>query len=242
MNAFIQALQQPQPAIAVPLTAANGADLLQEVDAVCQSPAQVAEWRLDAWPAVTDKIAQLMVKRLREADKLLLLTLRTRAEGGAFAGTVADYVALYRRLLPVVAPDAIDIEASVPVVSRKALLKLAHGQHCAVVGSRHDFKQTPQFETAQALLQSQSLWADVVKLAAMPQTPADTLNLLATSAWARDHLSQPAIVVGMGTLGQLTRIASGAFASALTFATLDRKSAPGQLSVQVIQTLQEAMQ
>ncbi|WP_461214665.1 type I 3-dehydroquinate dehydratase [Lacticaseibacillus sp. GG6-2] len=242
MNAFIQALQQPQPAIAVPLTAADGATLLQEVDAVCQSPAQVAEWRLDAWPEVPDKIAQLLAKRLREADKLLLLTLRTRAEGGAFAGTVADYVALYRRLLPLVMPDAIDIEASVPVVSRKALVKLAHDQQCVVVGSHHDFKQTPPFETAQALLQSQSLWADVVKLAAMPQIPADTLNLLATSAWARTHLSQPAIVIGMGALGQLTRIASGAFASALTFATLDRNSAPGQLRVQVIQMLQEAMQ
>ncbi len=240
MNAFIQALCQSQPAIAVPLTAADGAALLREVDAVCQSKAQIAEWRLDAWPTVPDNIAQLVMKRLREADKLVLLTVRTHAEGGAFSGSVADYVTLYRRMLAV-GPDAIDVEASVPPVSRKALVKRAHEQQCVVVGSHHDFKRTPNFEAAQALLQSQSLWADVVKLAAMPQVPADTLNLLATSAWAHDHITQPAIVIGMGALGQLTRVATGAFASALTFATLDRASAPGQLSVETILTLQEAM-
>lgn len=241
METFTQTLSHPQAAVAVPLTAGDAAALLQEVDAVCQSQAQVAEWRVDAWPAVTDAVANLVRQRLHEADKQLLLTLRTRAEGGAFAGTVADYVALYRRLLPAARPDAVDIEASEPPVSRKTLVKLAHQQQCAVVASRHDFKAAPRFEDAQALLQAQSLWADVVKLAAMPQTPSDTLVLLAVSAWAKDHLAQPAIVIGMGALGQMTRIAFGAFAPAMTFATLTDASAPGQLSVAAIRALQEAL-
>ena len=238
MNAFVEALNSDIPLIAVPLMASDAAALLRQVDDLCQSAAQVAEWRVDSWPEVSDQVVKLVAARLKEVDKFLLVTIRTREQGGHFTGDAADYVATYRRLLAL-GLDAIDIEANLPTVSRKALVRLAHQAHCAVVGSYHDFKQTPKFEAAQAALQAQSLWADVVKLAAMPQTPGDTLVLLATSAWAKKHLPQPAVVIGMGPLGQLTRVATGEFAPALTFARLTHASAPGQLSVAVIKALQE---
>ena len=237
MKKFVQALSAQVPAIAVPLVATDSEALLQAAQAVCESDAQVAEWRLDAWPTVDDDTAAHVFFRLHQAGKMVLVTIRTKPQGGAFGGDTAAYVALYRRILDF-GPDAIDIEANIPPVPRQALVKAAHASDAAVVASQHDFHQTPGFEDGQALLQSQSRWGDVVKLAAMPQQATDTLNLLALLAWAKLTLPQPAIIIGMGELGQLTRVASGAFAPGLTFATLGAASAPGQLSVATILQLQ----
>ncbi|WP_164509921.1 type I 3-dehydroquinate dehydratase [Lacticaseibacillus porcinae] len=243
---FVQALQQPQPAIAVPISASNSAGLLQQVDALCQNAAvQIAEWRVDTTGDISDAVIQQVAARLHQAGKLLLVTIRTQAEGGTFDGDATAYQAAYTRLLDLITPEALDVEARLPQSVREACVQLAHIRNIAVVASAHDFHQTPSFADAQAQLQQQSTWADVVKLACMPQAPQDTLNLLALLAWARQTLKQPAIVIGMGALGQLTRVASGDFAPGLTFATLGQASelgqasAPGQLSVHMIQALQE---
>ncbi|MFD1486069.1 type I 3-dehydroquinate dehydratase [Lacticaseibacillus baoqingensis] len=235
---FVQQISGTMPAIAVPLTAKTAPELIAQAKAVCASPAAIAEWRVDAWPDVPLAVGQTVAAALHAANKQLLLTCRTQAQGGAFVGAVSDYGALYRRLLAI-SPDAVDIEAHWPVAARKALVALVHEAGAAVVASAHDFTATPTLAAGQQQLTAQAAWADVVKLATMPQTPADTLTLLALSAWAKKALPCPAIVIGMGALGQLTRVATGAFASALTFATLGAASAPGQLSVQAIVGIQE---
>lgn len=239
---FVEALSQKQPAIAVPISGPNAQALFHQVAAIGQSAAIVAEWRVDTSGAISDADAKALAKQLHQAGKLLLLTNRTQAEGGAFKGDAQAYLALYQRLVPLTLPDALDIEASLPQAVRQAGVALAHRQGAAVVASAHDFHATPSLVEMQVQLQTQSTWAEVVKLATMPQIPQDTLNLLATAAWARTTLTQPAIVIGMGALGQLTRVASGDFASGLTFATIGQASAPGQLSVQTIQQLQEDFQ
>lgn len=235
---FVEALRQKYPAIAVPMTATDDKTLMTQAQMIGESAARIAEWRVDAWPSVPVEVAERLLWHLHQAGKLVLLTNRTHKEGGAFSGDVVAYVSVYQRLTGL-GFDAIDVEASVPPVARKYLVGLAHEHEAAVVASQHDFRHTPSFENGQALLQTQSTWADVVKLAAMPKQPSDTLNLLALLAWARATLPQPAIVIGMGALGQLTRIAQGAFAPGLTFATLGDASAPGQLSVAQILKLQE---
>lgn len=241
MVKFVQALQQSHPAIAVPISASDGQSLLQQVDAVCQSVASVAEWRVDTSGMTSDEAIQQVAERLHQAGKLLLITLRTQAEGGAFSGDAQAYQREYTRLLNLITPDALDVEASLLETQRVACVQLAHHREIAVVASAHDFQRTPSLADAKSQLRDQSTWADVVKLACMPQTPQDTLNLLALSAWVREALKQPAIVIGMGQLGQLTRVASGAFAPGLTFATLGQASAPGQLSVNLIHELQEEL-
>ncbi len=242
MVKFVQALQQSHPAIAVPISASDSQSLLEQVDLISQNSAvQVVEWRVDTTKALLDDVIQQMAERLHQADKLLLVTIRTLAEGGAFQGDAVAYYAEYSHLLNLITPDALDIEASLPETIRESCLQLAHDRNIAVVASAHDFSRTPSLADAKAQLRAQSTWADVVKLACMPQTSQDTLNLLALSVWARESLQQPAIVIGMGQLGQLTRVASGAFAPGLTFATLGQASAPGQLSVHLIHELQEEL-
>lgn len=239
---FVQALQHAKPAIAVPISAADPTSFLTQIDAISQNAAvQIVEWRVDTSDTLPDATVQQGVARLHQAGKLLLLTLRTQAEGGAFVGDGQAYLAKYSHLLAVITPDALDVQSCLASSVRETCVQLAHAQGIAVVASAHDFHHTPSLDDAKAALHAQSIWADVVKLAAMPQTAQDTLNLLALSAWARANLSQPAIVIGMGALGQLTRVASGAFAPGLTFATLGQASAPGQLSVQVIHQLQEEL-
>ncbi|WP_230678535.1 type I 3-dehydroquinate dehydratase [Lacticaseibacillus zhaodongensis] len=234
----MKAMRAELAAIAVPLTANTAAAMQTQLQAFCQSPAQVAEWRVDAWPDVDDQTAAIIGTRVHAAGKLLLMTLRTHAEGGAFTGEEGEYVAMYSRLGHRAHPDAIDVTDIVSVTARLLLLEQAHRHDCAVVASHHDFQATPIVVQAEARLRAQAAWADVVKLAAMPQEPADTLNLLAISAWARANLAKPAIVIGMGTLGQLTRIAAGPFAPALTFASLGAVRASGQLSVATVSALQ----
>lgn len=239
---FVQALQQEHPAIAVPISAADDQSLLTQVEAICRHDAvQIAEWRVDTSGALSDVAIHQMAERLHQAGKLWLMTLRTKAEGGAFAGDAQAYQATYAHWLSIATPDALDIEASLPEPARATCVQLAQASGIPVVASAHDFHHTPSLAAAKQQLRDQSTWADVVKLACMPQVPQDTLNLLALSAWARQTLNQPAIVIGMGQLGQLTRVASGAFASGLTFATLGLASASGQLSVDLIHQLQEEL-
>ena len=75
------------------------------------------------------------------------------------------------------AADAIDVEQFTRPDVLDQVVEAARAAGVAVVMSSHDFTGTPPHdEIVSRLLRQQELGADVVKLAAMPATPADVLT------------------------------------------------------------------
>ncbi|WP_423919970.1 type I 3-dehydroquinate dehydratase [Frigoribacterium sp. 2-23] len=178
--------------------------------------------------------AGALARAVREAlpdDKPLLFTFRTEAEGGACAIAPDEYERLIAAAVESGAVDAVDVEMTTEPDARERIVDHAHAHDVPVVMSSHDFDATPdQAEIVSRLLQQQEWGADVVKVAVMPQSPADVLTLLAaTDDYRRGPGLLPAITMSMGPLGVVSRVAGETFGSCLTFGSAGRASAPGQL-------------
>ena len=80
------------------------------------------------------------------------------------------------------------------------------------------------------------------KLAVMPQSRTDVLELLAATAEMADrHPETPIITMSMGALGAVSRLSGEALGSAMTFANPGQASAPGQVSLEVVNEVLDAL-
>ena len=139
--------------------------------------------------------------------------------------------------------DLLDIEFFTAGADLPALVEQAHSAGVAVVCSSHDFAKTPpRAELVSRMVQMQQAGADLPKLAVMPQSRADVLELLAATAEMADlHPETPVITMSMGALGAVSRLAGEAFGSAMTFANPGQASAPGQVSLDIVNEVLNAL-
>jgi 3-dehydroquinate dehydratase-1 len=226
-----------RPAVCVPLVARTASSLGDAAASLTRSSYDLVELRADHLTAVDDaeKVREA-VAAVRDAlpdDVPVLFTFRTKQEGGDRDITPEEYGDLLRRTIRDGVVDAVDVEMYTQPDVLESIVETAHHAGVAVVMSSHDFAGTPpRAEILSRLLQQQEHGADVVKLAAMPTTPADVLTLLAATDDFRSGAGLvPAITMSMGPLGAASRLVGETFGSCLTFATesADGASAPGQL-------------
>ena len=77
-----------------------------------------------------------------------------------------------------------------------------------------------------------------MKLAVMPQSMQDVLNLLEeTSHFHQEFPDHPLITMSMGPKGCISRISGEFFGSCVTFGAGEKASAPGQLPVDELETM-----
>ncbi|WP_394687396.1 type I 3-dehydroquinate dehydratase [uncultured Xanthomonas sp.] len=222
------------PKIIVPITAHDAGEALAQAQRIAASPdADLAEWRIDLMDGATDAAALAALgPRLAQAlhGKPLLLTFRTKAEGGAVAIDDAAYGTLYARLLEARFADLLDVEMFRDPAVLRQVVERAHRQGVYVVMSSHDFHATPPVAEIVARLQrQQALGADVLKIAVMPRDPGDVLHLLDATWQMRQRSGQPLLTMAMGPLGAVSRLSGGTFGQSLTFGMLGSASAPGQI-------------
>ena len=139
--------------------------------------------------------------------------------------------------------DLLDIEFFTAGADLPALVEQAHSAGVAVVCSSHDFAKTPpRAELVRRMVAMQQAGADLPKLAVMPQSRTDVLELLAATAEMADlHPETPVITMSMGTLGAVSRLAGETFGSAMTFANPGQASAPGQVSLDIVNEVLDAL-
>ena len=71
--------------------------------------------------------------------------------------------------------------------------------------------------------------ADIPKIAVMPKSARDVLNLLSATVTYRERGGmKPIITMSMDGIGGITRLSGEIFGSAVTFAAVGECSAPGQ--------------
>ncbi|QEH67968.1 type I 3-dehydroquinate dehydratase [Cellulosilyticum sp. WCF-2] len=237
------------PKICVPLIGKNNKELIEEANFLKTLNLDVVEWRIDHHQEVED-IDQMKesLKVLREAlgDLPLLVTFRSKKEGGEREVSIDYYAELNKAMAETGMADMIDVELFTGDEIVKEIVDFAHSKNVKVVMSNHDFFKTPaKEEIISRLCKMQEMNADLPKIAVMPQTTEDVLTLLsATNEMVTKHADRPIITISMAGLGVISRLAGEAFGSALTFGAAKAASAPGQVPVeklaQVLEILHES--
>jgi len=227
---------QGAPKTIVPTTGKTAEEVLKQAQVIgANADAEVIEFRIDYLDNQdATAIGDLGVQVAKATgNKPLILTFRTKAEGGAKAIEDAQYGELYLKLLKRGFIDMLDVEMfRDPQVVAK-LVAQAHKSGVKVVMSSHDFAKTPDAaEIVERLRKQDAMGADVLKIAVMPQSPADVVKLLDASVQIRQTYStKPLLVMSMGGVGAITRLSGEVFGSDLTFGMIGVPSAPGQVEV-----------
>ncbi len=121
----------------------------------------------------------------------------------------------------------IDIEADAEKGWRESMIKLAKSDNVRLILSRHFFTHTPPVaELRTAMDDMFKMGADVVKIASQVNNPSDASSLLGLYSDYRD-----VVVIGMGPMGIITRLASPFLGAPFTFASFGDKplTAAGQI-------------
>ncbi|HET56948.1 MAG TPA: type I 3-dehydroquinate dehydratase, partial [Deltaproteobacteria bacterium] len=188
-----------------------------------------------------DGTAEMDLPRLLEARTVpVLVTNRSRSEGGSFAGSDNE------RCVPLLAAvemgaEYVDVEMNTERSLIQAVVQGAseRGGRTKVVLSYHDFTGTPSDSRLRDLVDDAfSLECHMVKIATTAVTEEDNLRVLRLVAeTTRQNRSITAFC--MGKLGRISRIAAPFFGSAISFACLEKgaETAPGQFTAAELKIL-----
>ena len=235
-----------KPKVIVPVVAATTEEILEKACQLRDVALDVVEWRVDFFEAADDVAAVLdTLAKLRDAmgEIPILVTFRTKKEGGEREISMEAYTALNKAVAQSGLADAVDVEVfSGDAVVRENISNI-HGAGVVVVGSNHEFGFTPPKEELVArLCKQQEMGCDILKIAVMPNSKQDVLTLLsATEEMYRNHARQPLVTMSMGAQGVLSRLCGEVFGSSMTFGAVGQTSAPGQIPMERLNSMLEML-
>ena len=175
-------------------------------------------------------------KLFRSLPGPVIATNRLAAEGGRWTGTEADRLDRLTQALDL-GVTCLDLELAADAGFRREIGE-RRGKTRLIL-SWHDFAGTPDAARLEMVLEEMlASEADVVKLVALANDPADNLRMLSLIPRARAQ-GKDVIAFCMGPLGKWSRIAAPLVGSWLTFAPFSQQgaSAPGQLTVNDVKRL-----
>ena len=240
------AIGEGRPKICVPICGKNREEILREAESVRELPADLIEWRADWYDDVFDRVClEEMLQSLRHKldDKPLLFTFRSIQEGGEKPIRPEQYLEVSRTVCASGQADALDVELFMDGKITKEIIDMAHRQRMAVIASNHDFIKTPEKdEITRRLILMDEMGADILKIAVMPKSKTDVLELLmATEEMGRLYTEKPVVTMSMGPMGLISRLAGETFGSAITFGAGAKASAPGQMPAEQLEKVLDAI-
>lgn len=162
-----------------------------------------------------------------------IATLRTVHQGGKSELDDEDRLRFFRRAGRI-GFEYLDIEADSPLVRRLGRELKGTGVIC----SHHDFSGTPELPLILDAMVTTASKGDLAKVAFKVNGIGDLVRLHEAarmfSATGNDF-----VVIGMGPLGEVTRVLPEGFGSVFTYASLEKgkEAAPGQLDVATLKAL-----
>ena len=199
--------------ICVSLSADTNDKLLALIARVDGQPAGANELRLDSL-AEPPRVEELVAA----SKKPVIVTCRSRRDGGAFSGSDAERRAILVRAFEagaaMVDAEAVDIPFLAP-----------HKRDTILIASFHDMYGTPDNLPAK-VAELVKLPADWIKFAVTHRRPADSVKVLELIR----SCPKPCIGVAMGEGGLMTRVLGPAYGSRVTYGSYatGRETAPGQ--------------
>lgn len=229
------------PKICVPVVSDNHQDIIADLIRLKDFDIDLIELRIDYFKELSNyqKLTELfkMIASL-ELKQALILTYRSAKEGGIGQLSHEEYINLYKLALKSGAFDIYDVELSSGTNAIITLNNIIHEANYKVIMSSHDFTRTPSLDTMlEKIKQMDSLEADIIKLAVMPEDYKDVLSLLELSLRANEIYDKPIVAISMSKLGSATRFLGEQFGSAITFGKDGDASAPGQIDVCSLNTV-----
>lgn len=238
-----------KPKICASITETDRKSIIAAADILLQKRIDIVEWRIDfygeadQWDMVEETLHRL---KMSLCGKPLLVTFRTRAEGGNKEIATEDYRELLGRIADSGYAHMIDVEIFKDLPYEE-LAKEERSEHITqqyeqlkdwirtlqnkvvVVGSYHNFDETPSDQEMEKRLELISqAGADIPKMAVMPQNKMDVLRLMIFTLKEGEKINKPLITMSMDRLGSISRVSGEAFGSAVTFGSIGQESAPGQ--------------
>ncbi len=203
--------------ICVPIFEKNYNSVLRSAKNSIEAGADLLEIRIDAIENPNPDDISSLIKKINYP---LIATNRKVEEGGFFKGSEFERAEIL--LSAAKHADFVDIELGTDEIYIGEIIQASK----STIISYHDFKKTPSIDFLLDVVRREKDLGDIAKFAVMPQTISDTLVVL-------NVLSQVQNTVGisMGDIGRFTRVVAPLFGSPITFASLDNKSAPGQIDL-----------
>lgn len=231
-----------RPKIMASIVGKTQDEVLEQAKMMVSCPVDIVEWRLDWFEGSCDTcLCSNLSQEIRATigDAPLLMTFRTKDEGGERKLNGRDYEDFYTALIDQSCADLIDAELFKGNEIFSRLVEKAHSKNIKVIGSSHDFEKTPEkAQIIARLCKMQDLGADILKISVMPQNRSDVIALMdATRQMYEEYATQPLITISMGPLGLASRLVGETYGSAATFGAAAAASAPGQISVDDLETV-----
>lgn len=224
------------PKIIVPIVGETREEILAEAAKITAANADVIEWRADFYDDVRNAAGLAeMLAELRAAigETPVIFTIRTSNEGGKLTVSDEEYAGLLKAAAASGNADLIDVELFRFGGNTAPLVRAIQEAGALTILSNHEFHTTPEKgELLRRLRLMEEAGADILKIAVMPQTRADVLTLLAATSEMAEQTVRPMITMSMGGLGSVSRLTGEIFGSAMTFGTVGRSSAPGQIPME----------
>ncbi len=233
-----------RPKICVPLVGSTKKEIIEQCMRANESAAEIIEWRVDYFDDVADleKVYDVVAVLREMTDKLLLFTFRTKEEGGEQSISLTAYQNLYTNIAYLGLVDLMDVELSVAQFLGRDFINDLKNAAVKIIMSSHDFEKTPaDGELVYRVNVMNQFGADIGKLAVMPHNLQDVLRVMGIPQKVRVFNQLPLAVMAMGDLGKVTRVSGEIIDSVFTFGSLNQASAPGQIPVEQLAQILDAL-
>lgn len=225
------------PKVCVPLTAETKEGLQTEAKEVKEAKPDFVEWRGDFFCNLfqIEKCVEMAKELAGILENIpLLFTIRTDAEGGNVAISMEKYAMINYAVAASDAVDFVDVESFGNEEQKKNLIKKLKETNVKVIASSHDFEKTDEKECLLEKFQKMDeTGADILKIAVMPKKIEDVAAIMQATKEMQEYFTEkPLVAMSMGEMGGRSRIEGEAFGSSITFATVGKASAPGQIPIE----------
>ncbi len=181
--------------------------------------------------AGSEELIELRLDLLKATDEQIktLCSHNARAIVAFRPGKATDAERLEKLKVGILAgAEFVDTEWDAGEEFLEELVPLARGNDCRVIISFHDREKTPVKRELENIVKECAMsGADIVKIVCRVNSTEDNARLLSLYS-----LGKNVIVIGLGNLGKITRLAAPVMGAEFTYASLGRglETADGQLS------------
>jgi len=213
----------------------------EEVDSIAKQAGQAFELGADYVEIRFDFMKPEQLQKAIDAAKGIkgkaVFTLRSKGQGGKFAGSEPDRLKWLRKLADQ-RPMLLDVELHT-LQENDAFADFLENQKTPLLVSWHDFEKTPSSDKLADLLAEMRIYGNYVKVVTTAENVEDSLRLLEMYETAT---GLNPIFFAMGEAGVVSRVMCTLVGNApFTYASLEKAVAPGQLTLKQIRNLYDRM-
>ena len=233
------------PKLCVPITGETREEIASQAVLAAKMAPDMAEWRVDYFENAADpETMRGILSGLKEilGNIPIIFTYRTESEGGHGRIGWEQYASLLGWAAGVPEADLIDVEAMGLDVDTEGLIRVIHSKGKPVIASVHYCDEMPdKDERKEAIRFMAAAGGDILKIAALARTKEEVLDMMTWTQKQSRRIEQPLITAAMGDIGKLSRISGGITGSAVTYGSIGRASAPGQIPADELRVILELL-